>query len=292
MPINSNDYRAPIKKSSWAALFLALTIAALTCLFTGQSFAQMPVPFNAGLSTHHNPDGSITIEFHAFREDGHWLPRSGAQFSAIYETTSTHTLPNGAHVTQSGSYERLYRDSEGRARREMLLRLAGDETNGIFIIEVFDPIAGVQFVLDDQSHIAHRAPFSAEKPRPPSLTVPGYTAETDPAARRPNPNESTEYFVNQTMEGVNVVGKRITRNYAAGFQGSGVPFTIVNEEWLCPELDMRILDKSTDSRGTERTFRVSNINRSEPDASLFRIPEGYTTVDEAGGFVMTLKRKQ
>jgi hypothetical protein len=269
--------------------FLVVAIAAFA--FTFQSFGQIPVPLNAGLAMHPNSDGTYTIEMHALREDSHWIPKVGAQFSGIYQASSIQTLPNGAHVTQRGAYERLYRDFEGRVRRDQLLTSTGDESTGIFIVQLFDPIAGFQYILDDQNHVAHRAPFKSEKPRQPSPTVSGYTAETDPSGHRPEPYTTHEYFKDQTMEGVPVVGRRGTSNYPTGFQGSGVPFIVVNEEWMSAELDMKILDKRTDSRGTERTWRMTNISRAAPDPSLFRVPEGYSIVDEPGGFVMTLKRR-
>jgi hypothetical protein len=272
-------------------LFTVLVVAIAALAFTIRSSAQVPVPFVAGWSTHPNSDGTYAIEMHAIREDSHWIPKIGAQFSGIYQASSFQTLPNGAHVTQIGAYERLYRDFEGRARRDQLITSTGDETTGLYIIQVFDPIAGYQYILDDQNHVAHRMPFKSEKPRQPSSAVPGYSAETNIAGRRPEPYTTREYFKDQTMEGVPVVGRRITSNYPTGFQGSGVPFTVVNEEWMCAELDMRILEKRSDSRGTERTWCMTNISRAEPDPLLFRVPEGYSIVDEPGGFVMTLKRR-
>jgi hypothetical protein len=272
--------------------YFLLSIAVLTCILATHSSAQVPVPFLAGFSTHPNPDGTYTIEFHALREDSHWVPKIGAPFSGIYEALSTQTLPNAVHVNQRGAYERLYRDSEGRTRREQLLTSTGDESSGLFIIELFDPIAGYQYILDEQNRVAHRSPLKSERARPPSATVPGYSAETDVAARRSEPNVTREYFKDQVMEGVPVVGRRSTGTYPIGFQGSGVPFTATNEEWICPELDMKILEKRTDSRGTEHTWRMTNITRSEPDAALFRVPDGYSVVDEAGSFIMTLKRNK
>ena len=280
------------KRNALPSRLFFLALIPLTFMFATGSFAQIPMPTISGLSWFPHADGTCTIEFRPLREETHWPPRVGAPFSALYEATVTQTLPTDVHVKNRGSYERLFRDSEGRGRREQLLGSTGDETNGIFIVSIFDPVGGYQYIIDDQNRVAHRAPMKSNKPEQTSSGYPNLKAETDYSVRNSGPNTTYEYFKDQQMEGVPVIGRRVISSYPAGFQDSGVPFTITMEEWVCPELDLKVLDRRTDSRGTDRVFRMTNINRSEPDASLFRVPEDYKVVDEPAGFTMTLRKKQ
>lgn len=43
-----------------------------------------------------------------------------------------------------------------------------------------------------------------------------------------------------------------------------------------------ILSKTDDPQYGEQTEKLINISRSEPDASLFEAPAGYTVKDETG----------
>jgi len=75
----------------------------------------------------------------------------GAPYSAEATTESTQVLADGNRiVTKSGT--RVYRDSDGRTRREQL-NAAGTDA---IAINISDPVAGNTFVLDPSSHTAYR----------------------------------------------------------------------------------------------------------------------------------------
>jgi hypothetical protein len=90
---------------------------------------------------------------------------------------------------------------------------------------------------------------------------------------------ATEDLGTQTMEGVPVTGVRTTRTIPAGEIGNDRPIRIVTEVWTSPELKTIVYSKRSDPRMGEQTFRLTNINRSEPDASLFTVPPDFTTVE-------------
>jgi hypothetical protein len=78
----------------------------------------------------------------------------------------------------------------------------------------------------------------------------------------------------QTIEGVSAEGKRETVTIPAGQIGNERPIEIITETWSSPELHTIVLRKHSDPRVGETVFRLTNINRSEPDASLFQPPAG------------------
>jgi TonB family protein len=85
----------------------------------------------------------------------------------------------------------------------------------------------------------------------------------------------------QTLEGVEVEGKRITTTIPAGTFGNERPIEIVNERWFSPELKTVVMSRNSDPRTGETTYRLVNLRRGEPDASLFQVPPDYT-VKEGG----------
>jgi hypothetical protein len=86
----------------------------------------------------------------------------------------------------------------------------------------------------------------------------------------------TESLGTQTIEGVTAEGTRSTLTIPAGEIGNTLPIEIVDENWYSPELQVTVMTKHRDPRTGETTYRLTNINRSEPDRSLFEVPADYT----------------
>jgi hypothetical protein len=86
----------------------------------------------------------------------------------------------------------------------------------------------------------------------------------------------SESLGTQTIEGVTAEGTRSTLTIPAGEIGNTLPLEIVDETWYSPELQITVMTKHRDPRSGETTYRLTNINRSEPDRSLFEVPADYT----------------
>jgi TonB family protein len=95
----------------------------------------------------------------------------------------------------------------------------------------------------------------------------------------------------QLVEGVQAEGTRTTVTIAAGEIGNDLPISIVNERWYSPELETVVMSRQSDPRFGETIYRLTNIDRSEPDKSLFEVPGDYTVsgvpgaIDNASGSV-------
>ncbi len=92
----------------------------------------------------------------------------------------------------------------------------------------------------------------------------------------------TEQLGTQMVEGIAAEGARTTTTIPAGAIGNERDINIVSERWYSPELQMVILMKHVDPRYGETTQRLSNIDRNEPDASLFQVPDGYEVKEGFG----------
>ncbi len=92
----------------------------------------------------------------------------------------------------------------------------------------------------------------------------------------------TESLGTQVIEGVAAEGKRITRTIPAGQIGNERPLEITSEVWTSPDLQVIVMSKRNDPRFGETLYRLTNINHTEPDPSLFQIPTGFTVRNPGG----------
>jgi TonB family protein len=91
---------------------------------------------------------------------------------------------------------------------------------------------------------------------------------------------NTERFNNQLIEGILCEGTRKVTTIPVGAIGNDRPIEMVSETWYSPELSMIILSKRSDPRFGESTYRVTNINRVEPESTLFHVPPDFTIKSE------------
>ena len=259
----------------------------------------------------------------------------GAPYSAEAVTETIQTLADGNRIVNRITSQ-VYRDSEGRTRREQTLKglgILGAGEEPLQTIFINDPVAGVTYALDSRSHTAHKSvPFRFElggkpgvegqhfdlKVTPGTATVAGttrslilttpmgagpttaplpppdpdhFTMRTEAGGvasytfkrMGPNPNEVKEQLGKQIIEGVEAEGTRTTVTIPAGEIGNERPIEIVNERWYSPELQLMVMTRQSDPRTGETTYKLTNINRTEPAKSLFEVPSGYT-VKEGGQF--------
>jgi hypothetical protein len=104
----------------------------------------------------------------------------------------------------------------------------------------------------------------------------------------------TEDLGEQNIEGVSAKGTRTITTIPAGAIGNERPIETIYEKWYSDELQMVVYSKSSDPRFGEQTYRLTNINRSEPDPSLFTPPPGYKKVSggPGGAYTVTATKAQ
>lgn len=85
----------------------------------------------------------------------------------------------------------------------------------------------------------------------------------------------TESLGTKTIEGVQVTGTRTTSTIPAGEIGNDKALVITRETWYSPELKLVIQSTQSDPRFGETTYSLTNIQRVEPDTTLFKIPADY-----------------
>jgi hypothetical protein len=194
-----------------------------------------------------------------------------APYSAELETESLQTLADGNHIRQSSTVK-VYRDSEGRTRREQSVNLNGLGSNSNMPLLVFinDPVAGLNYALNVKDRTGTRSSSTPGGGRMSKGALP-----REPRRETAGANTKTESLGRQTFEGVPADGRRVTTTIAAGEMGNDQPIQIVTETWFSPDLQTLLLSKRSDPRSGDTTMKMVNITRSEPARSLFDPPADY-----------------
>jgi hypothetical protein len=227
-------------------------------------------------------------------------PVQGAPYSATMTNENIQTLEDGTHITQNTTGN-VARDSEGRTRQDATLPAIGNlsAADAPHLVFIQDPVAQRAYTLNLTDKTAQKMPgippnlassdamggpgkvlFQAGSAGPAGGPPPmGITMQRTIISGNEQGQVNTEDLGSQTMEGVLVNGVRTTRTIPAGEIGNDKPITIVTEVWTSPDLKTIVYSKRSDPRMGEQTFRLTNIVRSEPDASQFAVPPDFKIVD-------------
>jgi hypothetical protein len=239
----------------------------------------------------------------------------GAPYSGEEIDEQVQTLADGTHITHTSLPVKVYRDSQGRTRRERQIgggmMMASHVSDTPVIVEITDPVAQVKYTLDTVNKVAHRQQMAARQGSMGTLSfgravgaeigggsgtgsasssaVAPPPPPPPPAARLAGgvrPESTTEKLGTDTIEGVLVEGTRHTTTWPVGAQGNDRPISNVMEKWMSADLKLLISSKTTDPRNGEHTHKLTSISRAEPSPDLFQPPSDYTVVDETGNFTI------
>ena len=227
----------------------------------------------------------------------------GAPYSGDAVTETMQALPDGNRIYRKTRVS-LYRDGEGRVRREEFRTVgqssaAGETPETILIM---DPVKNVNYILDVKTAKGRMTPLGKsmtgsigikiidEKMEVYSTGPDHHMLDKIERARKEAPafmvhphgkqNSSqetkTESLGKQMIEGVEAEGTRTITTIPAGEIGNERPIECVSERWYSPELQTNILTRRSDPRTGETVYRLINIHRGEPSASMFEVPAGYS----------------
>ena len=210
-----------------------------------------------------------------------------APFSADATTTVTQILGDGTRIEQTTN-ARFYRDRAGRVRREQtILGLGALNAGGNMQTITIDPDPGdgTAYTLDPMTRTARRVP---------RIAIP-LAGEHD-VSHRSAANHSragSHWRSAARRHGRKQPDRRgcwraaVRRrqgprpqddfDYSDGQIGNDRPIEITDERWESPELRMLVYSRNSDPRTGVVEYRLTNINRSEPPADLFMIPQDYTS---------------
>jgi hypothetical protein len=306
------------------ALALGTTLASAQTPQHGVVFTTKPgTQMSQGCMPPHGrsgPAGTFNIALNAPAE-----VVEGAPYSGVGITEVVNTLADGNRIVHKNTM-RYYRDSEGRTRTEYELAAVGpfalEKARSVVMIN--DPVAGKHFVLHEGEKRADVFPNSLPDPvagaeqgpaptpgrkvimrhqvvggmagHPPDVVFfAGHAtsavrlphgAGCAPEARKlPQSNPLGE----RVIEGINTIGSALSFQIPAGEVGNEQPITVRSEQWFSPELRVVVASTHRDPLAGDTTYRLEQISRSEPDPSLFTVPEDFAKMELPAGGVRTFK---
>lgn len=220
-----------------------------------------------------------------------------APYQAEAVTETVQVLADGNRIVRRNS-STVARDSEGRTRRD--ISIGGSPK----ITVIHDPVANVSYTLEHESKTArkmqgrgmvlqyrsrgHAGSDSAHAPE--DILLEGGPMSFN-VRLRSGDRGKTESLGKQTIEGIVAEGTRVTDTIPAGEIGNERPIEIVFERWYSPELQTLVSSTHKDPMVGQTTYKLANLNRSEPLKSSFEIPAGYTVKEASEPAVKIMRRK-
>jgi hypothetical protein len=292
-----------------AVMLIAVIMSAAT-MAAQNSPESAPVPIALAGQVALSPKAPM-IAMHVDNMDA--APAKGAPFCATVATEHTQTFADGNRI-HTADNSTLCRDGEGRTRREAGLNLlgAGPRTTASRLITIDDAVSGVRYMLDPDNEIAHKM----------ILPSPDHLAKTISPAGLPEKSEhvmvyrsadsaagpvlssnvffkkggqdsdeatSSENLGDQNINGILATGTRMTTTIPAGKMGNDKPIAVTSERWYSSDLKATVMTKHTDPWAGELKTEFTNVNTSEPDPFLFKVPSDYKILDDkAGPFTMQI----
>lgn len=212
-------------------------------------------------------------------------------FVADYSTNTSSPLAASAAAFSHSGLRAVARDSEGRVR---VVRAAGKyivkDTDGVSTeierlnITICDPTGRTTIILDTASKTATVNTQSGKFPRiikPVHGQGESFCANVF-SQRGRIPQFRTEDLGHQTISGYDAAGIRI-RYIPLSVAPSDVPPSNYSELWCSDALGAVVQQTSESKLRSGREFKsessMQNIERREPEPSLFQIPADYTILE-------------
>ena len=232
----------------------------------------------------------------------------GKPYSADTSTETVQTLADGNRIAHR-TVSKFYRDSEGRTRREETFGNVDPEHPSPHEVKVFinDPVSGTSLVLDPGSktlekmqRIRDLGPVqrddadgaqimlkSVKDSETNGQAAPGkvFFHIQDQHLSGPNDlalvisdenrNIVKEDLGTRNIGGVDCTGTRQTSTIPAGAIGNEMPIAIVTETWFSGAIGAVVESISDDPRYGKTTYKLTNLQLSEPSRSLFELPANF-----------------
>jgi hypothetical protein len=218
----------------------------------------------------------------------------GAPFRATAKSETTQTLQDGTTIDRTTS-SAMYRDSDGRVRREVTLSGFGPlQTSGKprTLITINDSVTGKHYLLDPEKKVAYvMTPPSGGKHGGANGNAQAFQQkmqqrmakeEASGELKKDSPDTQT---ININGVSVKTEHTSITRTIPMGRIGNNKAIQIVVERWYSPDLQIVVKSTRTDPRFGTTTYALTSLQTTEPAAGMCTVPADYTMKEGGpGGF--------
>jgi hypothetical protein len=307
-----------------SAVALLLVAGGASAQSGGEGSASLDVRINT-LAQAAQTSASGAVAFGGSMVGSYLKPITGAPYSAQIVTETVQPFADGNSITHT-STSSVYRDSQGRTRREQNINIVGPSQvsgSAIQFITIDDPVAGVHYTLTPSKMIATEVTTSGTtstasggtfvKKVIPSdgsnVSITYFSSGDDvvfagrgggrgtisvaPSTVSAD-NVTTESLGADTIQGLSCLGTRVTRTIPAGQIGNAQAILIVTDRWYSQDLQIEVKMVHSDPRTGTTTTTLTNLSRNEPNPTLFTVPPGYTinNAGSAGGGKVVLRQQE
>ena len=202
-------------------------------------------------------------------------PKPNAPFNLVLATEWSRPLGNGGTFTLANE-RRIVRDSAGRIYQErwVLVPKGGKAKSWMDIFQITDPAQHTWYNCQTAHKVCELLTYSLS-------TETTYKPATFPSGPLPNGNgfRQLEDLGVGSASGVETHGYKQTTTINPGVMGNDKPMITTREFWYSNQLGVDLLSTVDSPSSGKQVFTVKELSTSEPEASYFAIPEGYSVVD-------------
>lgn len=197
-------------------------------------------------------------------------PVPNAPFSAVIHVERSMVQKDGSAVKRQTIRE-IGRDSQGRIFNQyrMLLPPSSTEAPLVTHVLIYDPQTRTSTTLFPPQ----RTYRTGTVDRPPATMPPAFLdASANGSGRPQNQFTKQEDLGIHEISGLPAHGVRETQN----IQDAGKDTVVTDEVWYSEDLRINLVVKHDDPRTGSVSMTVTQVQRTDPDPALFKIPEGFT----------------
>ena len=206
----------------------------------------------------------------------------GMPYSGVRVVQHVTVSPDGSR-SEDGSSTTEWRDSEGRKRSDVTWK--GPEGSDVTVCQIDDPVALVRYIwkvggtaktIVTETHYKMDGIVQEIWPDPLHEHKPEPGDGVAIVVMRPqrNPNSTNETLGPEYINGVYAEGSRSIEIIPPGGYRTDHPVKRIDEIWMSPDLKMVVKTFLDDGLGFTEGTELKNIDRSEPDPSVFQPPAG------------------
>jgi hypothetical protein len=253
---------------------IAIGIAVVPCMAGAQLAPGSPLPAQGTpMPQDSKPVRAYTIE-------------RGMPCSGVRVVQHVMIFPNGFRREEISSTTKEWRDSGGRTRKDVTWTSPTGEV--VTVCQIDDPVALVLYIwkvgtaqktVVTETHYKMEGAVTEVWPTPLQQKIeskPGTTIVILTPRQDLNSNTKDETLGPQHINGIYAEGTRSVEAIPPGRGGNGTdhPVKRIDEIWMAPDLNLVVKMFLDDGLGFTERSELKNIDRSEPDPSVFLPPAG------------------
>jgi hypothetical protein len=225
-----------------------------------------------------NTSTTAGFTYHEVMRGGEFV--KGAPYSATAVTETIQVLADGNRIVNR-SVALLARDREGRTRREETVSNLGPlHTSASRLAFITDPVAKVEYVLDLDNHTARVHQLSGVNvlgSEPKQAFVQGASGSALKSTSVADVKQQA--LPDESIDGVACERILQTETIPASRIGNERAIVITSQTCASPELHLLLMRKRNDPRYGTTDYQLTNIQRVEPDLSLFKVPSDFKAIE-------------